>query len=134
MCPVVETIATHGEGLLGKSHGKMGDKNQEIKVRSAAVYGEHHKNGLTEQLYSRVVPCLRHTKTCSVASSAHKVPAQLQCWDTAEAVPCVRLPHTKGVSDAGTQHWTVSLDSSSKTFATSPFWDTPRFSAMKYYH
>lgn len=56
---------------------------------------------LTEQLHSRVFPCLRHMETLSVASLAHEVLTQLWCCNTAKAV----LAH-EGTSHQGAeQRW-----------------------------
>lgn len=66
--------------------GKREIKNQKIKVLLLLHIKEHHKNVLTEQLHSRVFPCLRHMETVWVSSSAYKVLTQLWYCSTAKAV------------------------------------------------
>lgn len=98
---MLDTPATSGERLLGKAMGKREIKPENKSQDLLLHIKEHHKNVLTEQLHSRVFPCLRHMETLSVASLAHEVLTQLWCCNTAKAV----LAH-EGTSHQGAeQRW-----------------------------
>lgn len=114
-------------GAVGKSHGKKGDKTRKYKSDLLLHIKEHHKNVLTEQLHSRVFPCLRHMESLSATTSAHQVLTQLWCCNTAKAVLAC-----EGTSLQGPEHCWHLAPGCCTSFIQQDICNLaiPRFSAM----